>query len=240
MLMLSGKLCNIIGEIMPDITEISATDPMRIIVEIDKQIRPDESFDPANNSAVVLKYFQSIKHAYETFGIKFPLGTPKEFTYSNAPLIYNEIRSEIEKLEINVLQKKILSETAVALDEPWRDRIHSYLAQIRKIVERSDVLPNMRERILTSLNALAAEVDRNRAPLNKFTDALVVLCEGISNGATALTPAVRVLERIIGAVSRVRTSDKPPLALPKPSDFGLDEEKGIPELPPPDQSEISN
>jgi hypothetical protein len=52
---------------------------------------------------------------------------------------------------------------------------------------------------------------------------LVGICEGISQGAVALNPAVRLLERVVGALSRMQESENRPLALPRPEDFGLDE-----------------
>jgi hypothetical protein len=226
---------------MSDITDIDTTDPRMMLIEIDKQIRPTLVNPSTTNEVLAVRgYFYSIRHAYSTLGeIQFPLKEPSEWTGQTANQVFSDLKHTIEKLKIDALYEKS-HQNDVVLDVPWRERIHGYLANIRVVVESAGVSPVIRDRILSTLNSLAKEVDRGRAPMEKFTTALVGVCQGISEGATALTPAVRLLERVIGALARVKSSEKPPLALPKPDDFGLGDSGQPPQLPPPDSTEISN
>jgi hypothetical protein len=213
-----------------DILDIRESDPRTIIAEIDKNIRPQiENFGSEDVPKIVF-YLHSLRHAYSSFGLDFPISEPKQMNYNDAVMIYNASKREIDKLKIDILSEKRQRESAVLLDETWRGKIHSYLENIRHIVERTEMDVALRDRILDKLNKLAAEVDRNRAPLQKFTDTWVELCEGISQGADALAPAAKLFERIVGAIVRLGTAGKPQLLLPKPEDFGLGEP---PKIPPP-------
>jgi hypothetical protein len=202
------------------IIDIEETDPRRIILELERKLRPGpEGMDISG----IVKYLDTLEHAYDSFGLPFPINVPKDVDYSSSRQLFSEMTGEIDKLKIDVLRAKLKERTSVQLDNAWRDKIHTYLEIIRKIVESASLSDAIRDRIIEKLHDLKKEVDRNRAPIQKFTDILVGICEGISSGAEALTPAVRVLERVIGALSRVNSSEKPTLSLPKPEDFGLDE-----------------
>jgi hypothetical protein len=127
----------------------------------------------------------------------------------------------------------LIEKNGVALDNAWRDKIHSYVLHIRRIVNDAKDLPvSMREAILHKLNAFDAEVDRTRTRLQVFSDVFVALCEGLSAGAEALIPAVRLGERIIGALARLQ-GEPPILALPPPDQFDLPSPDPL--EPPPDQ-----
>jgi hypothetical protein len=121
----------------------------------------------------------------------------------------------------------------VALDAAWRDKIHTYVQHIRHIVNNAENLPvQIKETILTTLHAFDAEVDRTRTRIEVFSDAFARLCEGISAGAKSLGPAVKLGERIIGAL--VRLSGAPPiLALPPPEQLDLPAPETL-EQPPED------
>jgi cell division ATPase FtsA len=146
-----------------------------------------------------------------------------------------DIFSEMDMKKIDVLHSKLTLEDSVILDESWRQKVHSYLASVRGIVQREEMDEILRGRILKVLNELASEIDRNRAPIRKFADAIVIMCEGISSGATTLQPAVKVLERVVGSLVRLKSSKPSPLQLPKPEDLGLpDDSPDLPQLSPPE------
>jgi hypothetical protein len=211
-----------------DILDIEETDPRKIIVGIDRAIRPEISATSLTSPSTsdlhnILSYARSIQHAYRKFGLDFPINIPNEIDYSSGPSLYTSVKNTVENLKIDILYEKVQRGAVIQLDETWRSKIHTYLQHIRQIVEKTEMDVDLRDRILNGINYLAAEVDRSRAPLQKFTDTLVQLCEGVSEGAEALNPAVKLFERIIGAIVRLKTAAKPPLALPKPEDFGLGE-----------------
>jgi hypothetical protein len=203
---------------MDDILDIKEEDSRKLVVAIDKAIRPDiKSFENFSDVQRVVAYYEALEHAFRKVGLSLSTKLPAKIQFENGPSIYAALKTEIDKLKIDILIEK----KSVELDNSWRDKIHTYLEHIRKIVEQANLTPAIRERILKCLTALADEVNRNRAPIQKFTEALVAVCEGIAEGADKLNPAVRLLERVIGAVEKLRRSEKPTLSLPKPEDFGL-------------------
>jgi hypothetical protein len=127
----------------------------------------------------------------------------------------------VDRLRITALREKTLSLNAIALDDDWRTKLHSYIATIRQIVQKTNLEASIKEGILKKLQALDAEVDRERSRIQIFSEALVGVCEGISSGANALAPAARLLERVIGSLARLKSNKPDVLALPKPDDLGL-------------------
>jgi hypothetical protein len=215
------------------IDDIAETDPLRIVIEIDQKIRPKiDTVDSSDDVAKVWKYFAGIKHACELFEVDFKVVGSKSEGLSDARNLYYATTSFVDQLRITALREKTLSRNAVALDEDWRTKIHSYIATIRQIVQKADLEPPIKEGILKKLQALDAEVDRERSRIQIFSEALVGVCEGISSGANALTPAARLLERVIGSLARLKSNKPDVLALPKPDDLGLDA--------PSEDAEISN
>ena len=134
---------------------------------------------------------------------------------------FDAIVANVDKLKIDMLIENMYSQSGVALDKPWRDKIHSYIGHIRIIVNNEpDVPVQIRETILKKLSAFEAEIERTRTRVQVFTDVFVSLCEGVNAGAEKLTPAVRVGERIIGALARLQ-GQPPILSLPSPDQFYL-------------------
>jgi hypothetical protein len=207
-----------------DITDINETDPRKVIVEIDKIIRPDVRRPFGDNDrGEIRSYFQKLKHAAENLGLEFPIHEPKGEIANNSAFdgLFDNIVEEIEKQKINIVVQNANRQNGIALDGAWREKIHTYVAHIRRLVNSADDLPpKIKESILAKLRSFDAEVDRGRTRMQVFTDLFVELCQGISAGATALTPAVRLGERIIGALARLQ-GEPPLLALPPPDQFNL-------------------
>jgi len=226
-----------VSDIPDDILDIQETDPLKIILAIDKQIRPKNTdINNYGDIEAIRKYHSTMAHACRLFGVDFNVDDPVDDGTDTARQLLYATKATIDKKKIDLLHDKLKRETNVVLDASWRDKIHSYLTIIRQIVERAEMHVAIRERILGRLSDLAIEVDRYRAPIQKFTDALVGICEGISAGADALTPAARLLERVIGAISRVKPTEQAPLALPAPEDLGLSNAEPMAEIPPTEQN----
>jgi len=206
------------------IENIQETDPVRAIIAIDRELRPD--FETINSTAqveIIFAYRAMMERACKLFGVEFSVPEPDDDNYATARKILYLTKLEIDKLKVNLLYEKVQVGEAVVLDTAWRDKIHSSLAIVRSLVNRPEIPVQIRDSIMTKIHALDAEIDRVRTRIQAFTQVLVGLCEGVSAGATALTPAVRLLERVVGAVARVQPSQPAPLALPPPEDFGLDD-----------------
>jgi hypothetical protein len=203
------------------IDDISETDPSRIVVEIDQRLRPKFENDEVD-TLMVLKYYDDIRHACEMFGLDFQVVLPKKVDYDSVRRSYYDTISFIDQLRITILHDRLQTRVGVALDEGWRTKIHSYIESIRQIVQKTNLEASIKEGILKKLHALDAEVDRERSNIQVFSDAPVGICEGISSGTNALKPAAALLERVIGALARLKSKKPEMLALPKPDELGLD------------------
>jgi hypothetical protein len=209
-----------------NLSGITETDPKKLFVEIAKKYRPvvkGQAYSPQEDMAA-RKYYTILSHAADTLGVPF-IETQDISETGRLPRIIEMIDSDIATKELDILLESVRQkETILMLDTAWRDKIHSYVAHIRSLVTgASDLSPQLRETILKRLNAFAAELDRGRTRIQAFTDIFVGLCEGVSRGAVALTPAVKLGERIIGALARLG-GEKPVLLLPPPEQFDLPDE----------------
>jgi len=136
-------------------------------------------------------------------------------------------------LELSI-EDLIKTETArstnyVEIDEDWKAKVTSYIFHIRDAVEKADIIEGMRERIFSALNQLQSEVDRNRTYAQSVSEVFLVVTEAIGKGAKNLGSAVRLVERLAGAVSGLRTAkieQEKQLKLPAPEQIGLEELEG--------------
>lgn len=132
----------------------------------------------------------------------------------------------IQKIKANNVfeLEPALSENTVVLDDEWRTKISSYVAHIRKIVMGAEIEDGMRDAISKRLNALQEEVDRSRTRLEAATAVWLKLTEAIGAGAENLEPAVKLLQRVSGAISRLSMQqhlEAQQLRLPAPDTLGL-------------------
>jgi hypothetical protein len=208
---------------MADITDISATDPAEVFVEIDKAIRPNlNTFSITGSEKNSLKaYYETMKHAASKLGIEFPYTWDDKKNGTDCATFFVMLTAEVDKKKVDLIAAQINVNKGIALDTAWRDKIHTYVSHIRQVVNSAEDLPiQIKETILTKLHDFDAEVDRVRTRIEVFSDAFVRLCEGVSAGAKALIPAVRLGERLIGALARL-SGEPPVLALPPPEQLDL-------------------
>jgi hypothetical protein len=205
-----------------DITDITETDPKKMFVEIDKAIRPEiPSFINAGARSTVLSYYGKLAHAAQNLGVEFEPKPPAGTSSDDWQRSFDAIVEEMDKRKIDILVENTNRQTGVVLDQAWRDKIHTNVGHIRQIVNSAGDLPvQIKETILRKLQAFDAEIDRTRTRVQVFTDVFVSICEGLSQGAEALTPAVRLGEKIIGALARLQ-GQSPTLYLPAPEQFDL-------------------
>ena len=156
-------------------------------------------------------------------GEKVLLGT---ISSSDAHNVYFQIERQLARIHARNFDE-IEGETNnewCKLNGDWQSRVSSYISYIRTAVNNALISERLRERILARLNTLQEEVDRNRTRLASITETWLAVTEAIAKGAKNLEPAVRLLGKIGGAFSSVRTArledDEPPL-LPAPESLGM-------------------
>lgn len=216
-----------------DFSDLTETDRVKLFLEIAKngQINRENSYTNLDKAAII-SYYYRLAHAASALNVSFDIKdeVPKPSAYQGIDVFYDRILDEIEKRKIDLAiarSRLLAAQAGITLDEPWREKVHSYLAHIRRIVtDASDLSAHLRQSILEKLNSLGAEVDRRQTRIQSFADMLVELCQGVSEGAIALKPAVVVGERIIGALARLK-AQPPVLSLPSPENLALPSIEGI-------------
>jgi hypothetical protein len=112
----------------------------------------------------------------------------------------------------------------VVLDDDWRAKASTYVSHIRSLVMKAELEEGLRERITSRLNDLQRELDRNRTKVASVAEVFLSLTEAVQKGAKNLVPAVRLFERLAGALSGARTASREArktLRLPPPEAPGL-------------------
>ncbi|WP_147274889.1 hypothetical protein [Ferruginivarius sediminum] len=137
---------------------------------------------------------------------------------------------QVERFMIKMYNRNIfdldnsLRNQFVSLDESWKQKVSSYIANIRKHVDAAEVDEALKERIFAKLNQLQNEVDRNRTRVASASEALTTMTEAVGQSAKNLRPAVALMERVTGSISKLwRTGEereKQP-QLPAPQELGL-------------------
>jgi hypothetical protein len=120
-----------------DFADIKETHPLKIVLEIDKRIRPNLSLSEDRESAqAALEYFRKAKHACQVFGIPFSVEDPTTDSFTDMRDLFIETKMEMDKKKIDWFGIQFKLETEVLkLDQSWREKIHSYIAIIRGVVE---------------------------------------------------------------------------------------------------------
>jgi len=137
-------------------------------------------------------------------GIKFSFPDADHFWDYYSGFI-DELNYAVAKLSLEVLRSdKSVSDGGIDLSQTYRDQIHLHLEKVRKIVVAVPIEERLRENILTRLNALRVEVDKNRSNITRFTDVFLEITAAVGEGAENLEPVVKIMERICGIFGRAR------------------------------------
>jgi hypothetical protein len=137
----------------------------------------------------------------------------------------------LEAMETRLLEKEIVryameegNEAYIILDDHWRTKSTTYIFHIREVVSKAELAESLRERIFTRLNQLQNEIDRNRTRVESISEVFLVVTEAVGKGAKRLEGAIRIIERLAGALAGARTAaleHEITPKLPAPETFGL-------------------
>lgn len=144
--------------------------------------------------------------------------------------VLKRMEDRINYIEMELNTRKLLSvalassDDRVALDDSWKVKAGTYIAHIRTAVVNAEMNETLRERIFSKLNELQAEIDRNRTRVETISEVFLAITEAVGKGAKHLDGAVKLVERLAGALSGAKTAaleHKSVLKLPPPESVGL-------------------
>ncbi|HEV3184261.1 MAG TPA: hypothetical protein VGZ49_05240 [Xanthobacteraceae bacterium] len=107
---------------------------------------------------------------------------------------------------------------SVALKSDEKDKIRTYVMEIKKVIDRSSTLSQRKkERLFDLINDFLAEVDRDRAPWDRFADLVIGVAHLGGEAAQELEPARKLINSIARLLGRSKESeDSTPSRIPAP------------------------
>jgi hypothetical protein len=103
---------------------------------------------------------------------------------------YKKFRTEVDQFTVQIQIAHIRSgpKNSVALDPSEKNHLRAYAERIKDIIDNSSLVTAKKERLFDKLNAFIAELDRDRTPLQKFTDVIMALSTTGADAAEELEP----------------------------------------------------
>jgi len=133
-------------------------------------------------------------------------------------------------------QEEDKSREYLPITDDWKATASTYIFHIRQVIKNAVIEEAIRERIFAKLNALQREIDRNRTTIEAITEVFLTITEAMGKGAKNLEGAVKLVERLAGAISGIRTEStmieqELRRGLPAPEELGLSELPPIKDTP---------
>jgi hypothetical protein len=135
---------------------------------------------------------------------------------------YKDFTTAIDhfKVQVQIDNARTAYVFSVALSQDEKDKLRNYVAEIKKVIDSSSLLQRKKERLYDLINSFLIEVDRDRAPWDRFADLVIGLAHLGGEAAQELEPARRLINsiaRLLGRGKEVEESVKelPPTRIPR-------------------------
>lgn len=102
----------------------------------------------------------------------------------------------------------------ISLNAATKEKISHLLNKLRSAVQQSEVAAEKKDRLLSLINKLQYEVDREVTPVHAYGELFITICTYMGEGAKRLEPAVQLVERVAGALGEARDALGGPWRLP--------------------------
>lgn len=102
----------------------------------------------------------------------------------------------------------------VLLSAEHKQRIHTLLIQIREIVPKLGLSVEKHDAIMARINALAAEVDKQRTSAEGAMALYLQFCSVLGKGAEKLKPVAELIDKIVKTFGDAKADEPPSLPAP--------------------------
>lgn len=126
---------------------------------------------------------------------------------------------------------KQMSSKQIRLDSGYKEQIRGFIDQIRRILDTVDLPPGRKQEIISKINQLSDEIEKEYSRLDRLGDLWLSLTRSLGEGAKNLEPAVRLVERVRKVFSAAQEDGEQKL---------LTDATAKRELPPPSSSEVGD
>lgn len=202
-------------------------DPELAFVEYEKQIRK-EMWDNIKDDHVDYSYIQDQKvhyctkvmafHDAHNFGfLKKPVLYRKDIDFdANFDMFMDEVNYWTTQIAIRHAQRLRPIQTILRLTPEIRQQLHSYINRIRETIAPIELPSNKKDALLSKLNALADEIDRDRTKTEAWTAFVLEIAGAGGQAARELKP-VKDLADAIGSLLGKAKEMADRLGLPSPA-----------------------
>jgi len=178
-----------------------------------------------------LQYINKVHAAATVYGIDIPAklhAANFDFGRFNVVEEYRQFRYDVDHVTTQLRLRAARNDlqSSVSLDEIVKAKIHHFIKEIRKAVERSELSDDKRDALYNKLDKFAAEVDRKRTSLQAGMSVYITICDDIAQGFEKLEPARMCIDSIGALLGRAKESeDRAKLRLPpaeaEPADYAI-------------------
>lgn len=132
---------------------------------------------------------------------------------------YRAFITEIDyyKVQIQLACLRGPREFSVGLSTTDKERLRFFVQQIKEVIDEAHLSDDKREALFNKLNAFLAEVDRNRAPWDRFSDIVIGIAAVGGKAAEKLEPARKWLDSIARLLGNNKEVENSQPQLPKPT-----------------------
>lgn len=146
-----------------------------------------------------------IQYISKVLGAISELGIESQFATRSVPSIedvdyqtYVNFSKDVEhyRTMLQIRRARRRKEFSVALDQATKIKLRHMLSQMREIVDRLDVSQSKKEALFAKINALQAEIDRDRTRFDIVAALWIEGSEKLGEGAEKLQPLREILDSI--------------------------------------------
>jgi hypothetical protein len=192
---------------------------IQIVDQLDAQLELILSRQKGNGESHthLLEYINSTLAAASALGID-------DFTHWSVPSYdetwetYSTFSLAVKNfiIRIKISKTRLTKIYSVLLEQNAKTKIHHYIAQIRNIIENSDLTDRKRNSLFSKLNAFSADVDRSRTRFDNAMLFLIDVADVAKRGTESLKPLTDLVKAVTELMGEAKASEPEPPSLPKP------------------------
>jgi hypothetical protein len=214
-----------------------------VLLETKYREKLNSNLEGSDNSgsfdAYVIEYMHHTQAAARALGLDIlDAWTVPSHSRSNLYDIYKDFTAAVDQFKVHVQidDARTIIRYSVNLDPDDKNKLRNYVAEIKRVIDASALSTRKKERLFDLINAFLAEVDRDRAPWDRFADMVIGLAHLGGDAAQELEPARKLINSIARLLGRAKefedsTPRLPPRQEPRripgpPKDLDLTRPRG--------------
>lgn len=204
-----------------DFDVVSDPSPEMAFIRLERKFRTnyEANLDNVDGNGVyyhyTVEYMNHVVAAADTLGIglfDFGYSPPSKNTIYDD---YQAFRQAVDRFIVRHTISNIRSgnKNTVVLSIVEKEKLRHYVAQLKEVIDKSELLPAKKERLYDLINAFLAELDRDRTGLQRFGDLMIGLAHIGGEMAKELEPAwkwAKLGAQLLGARQEAEQTKLPP------------------------------